>query len=106
MLDVAAPYLTSLLVTIYPMIKTLSLFDTLSEKESKQWLTYWVIFGVFTWIDHFDELILSWIPYYYAIKLSVLITMFHPEILGATILYDTYIKEMATNNDEIKQKAE
>ena len=61
------------------------------EDDDKQWLTYWVVFGLFTVTDQFGGLLLSFIPFYYVLKVAMLIWMFHPTSQGALVVYDSFI---------------
>ena len=50
-----------------------------------------VVFGTLTILDQFAGIILSLIPFYYVLKVSLLIWMFHPSTLGSLTLYDNFI---------------
>jgi receptor expression-enhancing protein 5/6 len=63
------------------------------DEDDKQWLTYWVVFGLFSIVDQFAGFILHWIPFYYFLKMGFLIWCFHPATQGATIVYNHYIRE-------------
>ena len=44
---------------IYPTLKSFLALDPKSSKgEDKQWLTYWVIFGIFNIVDQYAGIIL------------------------------------------------
>jgi uncharacterized membrane protein required for colicin V production len=51
------------------------------------------VFGLFQIVDHFAGFILHFIPFYYVLKMFVLIAMFHPSVNGATWVYKNYLKE-------------
>jgi hypothetical protein len=51
-------------------------------------------------IDQFAGFILHFIPFYYVLKLAVLIWLFYPKTLGATWVYTNYIQEYV---EDIKQ---
>ena len=61
-------------------------------EDDKQWLTYWVCFGAFNIVDQFAGIILQFIPFYYFLKLGFLVYLFHPSIMGATAVYNNWIK--------------
>jgi len=75
------------------------------ENDDKQWLTYWVVFGAFNIIDQFAGFVLHFIPFYYVLKLVVLILLFHPKFQGATWVYNNYIQEYATHIVELDEAA-
>ena len=61
--------------------------ETDHPDDDKQWLTYWVCFGVFNVIDQFAGFILQWIPFYYLAKLIFLLFLLHPKTRGAEMVY-------------------
>lgn len=38
--------------------------------DDTQWLTYWVVYAAFGIIEYFTDLILSWIPFYFLLKVN------------------------------------
>ena len=49
------------------------------------------MYGAFSVLDQFAGFILSFIPFYYFLKVGFLVWCMHPATNGATIVYDTYI---------------
>ncbi|MBV97667.1 Receptor expression-enhancing protein 5, partial [Eschrichtius robustus] len=39
-----------------------------NKEDDTQWLTYWVVYGVFSIAEFFSDLFLSWFPFYYMLK--------------------------------------
>lgn len=39
-----------------------------NKEDDTQWLTYWVVYGVFSIAEFFSDLFLSWVPFYYMLK--------------------------------------
>jgi len=103
---IGASYITCLLAVAYPAFKSFVCLDSNNEEEEKQWLTYWVVFGVFNIIDHFAGFILHWIPFYYVLKLAFLVFLFHPKFKGATFVYDNYLRDAVAPFDKLASEAE
>lgn len=80
------------------------------KDDDKQWLTYWVVFGLFTIADQCAGFILRFIPFYYVLKFACLIWLFHPKSRGATTVYNEFIRPYAEvikkGEQEIKEAAE
>jgi receptor expression-enhancing protein 5/6 len=80
--------ITNLIGVAYPVFMS---FHALESKErdadDKQWLTYWVIFSLFSVTDQFAGFILHFIPFYYVLKVATLIWLFHPAFQGASYVY-------------------
>mmetsp|Transcript_47528 Transcript_47528/g.64449 ORF Transcript_47528/g.64449 Transcript_47528/m.64449 type:complete len:128 (+) Transcript_47528:82-465(+) len=91
MFGVGASYITMLVGVAYPTFQSFLALESDGADDDKQWLTYWVCFGVFNIIDQFAGFILVWIPFYYFIKLIFLVALFHPQTRGAEKMYTWYI---------------
>ena len=46
-------------------------------------------------MEHFVGFILAIIPFYYVLKLAFVLWLWYPENDGATIVYDSYLREMS-----------
>ena len=91
MFGVGASYITMIVGVAYPAFQSFLALESDGADDDKQWLTYWVCFGVFNIIDQFAGFILVWIPFYYFIKIMFLIYLFHPATRGAETMYTWYI---------------
>ena len=91
MCGIGGTYITCLLGVAYPCFMSFLALESDEEDDDKQWLTYWVVFGLFNIIDQFAGFILSFIPFYYLMKLCFLIWLFHPISKGATTIYDHFV---------------
>ncbi|CAJ0938476.1 unnamed protein product [Ranitomeya imitator] len=64
-----------------------------SKDDDTQWLTYWVVYGVFSIIEFFSDIFLSWFPFYYIIKCAFLLWCMAPSPSnGAELLYKKIIR--------------
>ena len=63
--------ITSLVGTLYPGFSTIKAIQ--KNKDKKEWLTYWVIFGSFLIFDMFSTIIIKVVPYYFVLKIIFLI---------------------------------
>lgn len=39
-----------------------------NKDDDTQWLTYWVVYGIFSIAEFFSDIFLSWFPFYYMMK--------------------------------------
>lgn len=44
--------------------------ESANKEDYTQWLTYWVVYGVFVLAEIFTDVLLSWIPLYWFVKVS------------------------------------
>ncbi|KAF6357479.1 receptor accessory protein 5 [Rhinolophus ferrumequinum] len=52
----------------YPAYVSIKAIESPNKEDDTQWLTYWVVYGVFSIAEFFSDLFLSWIPFYYMLK--------------------------------------
>ena len=88
---VGASILTNIIGVAYPVFMSFHALESDGDDDDKQWLTYWVVFGIFNILDQFAGIILSFIPFYYVLKVATLIWLFHPASVGATYVYKEHI---------------
>ena len=84
--------LTANLVGVFfPAFQSFKALQSENADDSKRWLTYWIVFSGFSIGDHFTSFILSWIPFYFLLKLVFLVYLFHPVTDGANMIMRKYI---------------
>ena len=91
MLGIGDSYITTAIAVAYPCFMSFLALESEGVDDDKQWLTYWVVFGLFNILDHFAGFILTFIPFYYFLKLIFMVWLFHPATTGATVIYNVYI---------------
>uniref|UniRef100_A0A674HQP1 Receptor expression-enhancing protein n=1 Tax=Taeniopygia guttata TaxID=59729 RepID=A0A674HQP1_TAEGU len=64
-----------------------------SKEDDTMWLTYWVVYGVFSIAEFFSDLFLYWFPFYYAGKCLFLVWCMAPVPWnGSQVIYRTIIR--------------
>jgi len=91
--------LSSLVGFVYPAYKSFQAIESKTKGDDTQWLVYWVIFAIFSILEVFVELVLYWIPFYYAFKLAFLLWAMLPQTKGAKFLYDSFLKDFLKKNE-------
>ena len=86
--------ISTMVGTVYPIFKSLEAIEKNDPDEMKLWLAYWVIFSLFCIADRIaDKMCLKKvIPFYFLMKLSFLIFLFHPRTLGAKVLVEKVVQ--------------
>ena len=84
-------YVTCLVGVLCPTYMTLKVIESPEDDDDKQYLTYWVVYGLFSVIDVFTAFLVNRIPFYYTIKLAFLIWLFMPNFRGAIHVYNLII---------------
>merc|ERR1719502_2504297 len=80
-------FLCNLVGFVYPTYASIQALESPATDDDKQWLTYWVLYAGFSMLEHFTDVLLYWIPFYFSIKLGLLIWMMLPGQRGALWIY-------------------
>ena len=77
---VGGSFIANFIGVAYPCFMSFYSIETSSnEDDDKQWLTYWVLFGILSLIDQIGGgYVVQIVPFYWIIKLFILIWLFHP----------------------------
>jgi receptor expression-enhancing protein 5/6 len=78
---------------VYPAFKSLQAIESKTRGDDTQWHIYWVVYCFFSIIEIFADILLYWIPFYYAFKLAFLLWAMLPQTKGAKFLYDSFLKD-------------
>lgn len=66
--------------------------DSADETDNTQWLTYWVVFSLFSITESIAGFLTDMIPFYFLIKVAFFIWLYHPKFMGAGAVYAMVIK--------------
>ncbi len=85
----------------YPAVRSMKALETKDDDDDdKQWLTYWVIFGVHSLLEQFFGFILEFIPFYFYIKLAMYVWMMSPQTNGALTIYGTVLRPLLLKHEK------
>ena len=84
-------YVTCLVGVLCPTYLSLKAIEGPDDDDDKQYLTYWIVYGLFSVFDLFTAFLIKVIPFYYTIKLAFLIWLFMPNFKGAVYIYNILI---------------
>eukprot|EP01033_Poteriospumella_lacustris_P009658 gene9658-6910_t len=77
---------------LYPAYCSIKAIESNNKDDDTQWLTYWLVFGLFKVVESVADFLISSIPFYFLIKLAFLVYLFLPQTQGAKVVYDNVIK--------------
>jgi len=98
--------------TLLPAYRSYKAIKNKNVREYVKWMMYWVVYAIFMTCETFADMLLSWVPLYYEIKIIFIIWLLSPATKGSSILYrkfvhprllkheksiDKYINEAQTN---------
>ncbi|XP_071556436.1 receptor expression-enhancing protein 5 isoform X2 [Temnothorax nylanderi] len=78
---------------VYPAYQSMKALESPKKEDDTKWLTYWVVFAIFTIIEFFSEYIVCWFPVYWLFKSIFYVWLMAPtEYNGSLILYRRVIR--------------
>jgi receptor expression-enhancing protein 5/6 len=89
----AAQLLANLIGFAYPAYCSMKALESKNLKDDTQWLTYWVVFAVFSILEFFTDILVGWIPFYWVIKCTFMVWCMAPfEANGSSFIYNRIIR--------------
>ncbi|CCU99537.1 unnamed protein product [Malassezia sympodialis ATCC 42132] len=85
--NICAGFLTNFIGFFVPMYFSLAALETPQPQDDIQWLTYWVVFGFFNFLETFISFVLYWFPFYYTFKTLAIVWLVLPQTQGAKLVY-------------------
>eukprot|EP01084_Bolivina_argentea_P107373 191974_1 len=79
--------LSTLVGVVYPGWCSLKAIQSKQKDDDTFWLSYWVIYGLFSAVESITDILLFWVPFYELIKICFYIYLFSPQLKGALTLY-------------------
>ncbi|TFY77752.1 hypothetical protein EWM64_g6261 [Hericium alpestre] len=93
----AAP-VSNLVGWALPAYLSFKALETPGHQDDVQWLTYWVVFGFFNFIEGFAlRIVLYYFPWYFAFKTVFILWLQLPAFRGAQNIYYTLLKPVLAN---------
>lgn len=77
--------------TLYPAYASYKAVRTKNLKEYVKWMMYWIVFALFTCTETFTDMFLSWFPFYYEVKIILVLWLLSPATKGSSFLYRKFV---------------
>uniref|UniRef100_A0A8C3NQK4 Receptor expression-enhancing protein n=1 Tax=Geospiza parvula TaxID=87175 RepID=A0A8C3NQK4_GEOPR len=76
---------------LYPAYASYKAVKTKNIREYVRWMMYWIVFALFMATETFTDLLISWLPFYYEVKMAFVIWLLSPYTQGASLLYRRFV---------------
>ena len=96
--------LITTITVLYPAVHSIRAIETVDDEDDKIWLTYWMIFGLFTTLETFFGFVFYFIPYWDWVKLALFIWLLLPNFNGSKQLYDGVIRNFLDQHKDLIQE--
>ncbi|GAU90841.1 hypothetical protein RvY_03203-2 [Ramazzottius varieornatus] len=86
---------------LYPAYASYKAIRMKSPKDYVKWMMYWVVFSLFTAVETFTDVFLAfWFPFYYEIKILIVLWLMMPATRGSSILYRKFVHPLLVENEQ------
>ncbi|CAI5438752.1 unnamed protein product [Caenorhabditis angaria] len=96
----SAQLLCNFMGFVYPAYMSIRAIESSNKDDDTQWLTYWVVFAIFSVLEFFSVQIVAVFPIYWLFKSLFLLFLYLPAFRGATKLYHRFIQPFAAKHGQ------
>ncbi|KAA0709156.1 Receptor expression-enhancing protein 2 [Triplophysa tibetana] len=86
--------------TLYPAYSSYKAVKTKNVKEYVKWMMYWIVFALFTTAETITDMLLSWFPFYFELKIAFVIWLLSPYTKGSSVLYRKFVHPTLSNKEK------
>ncbi|KAM6035477.1 receptor expression-enhancing protein 4 isoform 2-T2 [Theristicus caerulescens] len=76
---------------LYPAYASYKAVRSKNIREYVRWMMYWIVFALFMATETITDLLISWFPFYYEVKMAFIIWLLSPYTRGASLLYRKFV---------------
>jgi len=76
---------------LYPAYSSYKAVKAAKLRSYVRWIMYWIVFALYTAVETFTDILLSWFPFYYTVKVLFVLWLSMPYTKGSTIIYRKFI---------------
>lgn len=85
---------------LYPTYSSFKAVRGKNVREYVKWMMYWIVFAIFSFVEVFADILISWFPFYYILKLCFILWLVLPATKGSSLLYRKVIHPQLVNREK------
>jgi len=86
---------------VYPAYASFKAIESEGKSDDTQWLTYWVVYAFFNLIESLlDFSVSGWIPFYFFIKIFIVLWLQLPQFMGAMYIYEKFLAPLLRQHEK------
>ncbi|XP_025021618.1 receptor expression-enhancing protein 3 isoform X2 [Python bivittatus] len=84
---------------LYPAYYSYKAVKTKNVKEYVRWMMYWIVFALYTVTETVADLLISWFPLYYELKIAFVVWLLSPYTRGASLIYRKFLHPLLSSKE-------
>ncbi|XP_032060015.1 receptor expression-enhancing protein 4 [Aythya fuligula] len=76
---------------LYPAYASYKAVKSKNIREYVRWMMYWIVFALFMATETLTDIFLSWLPFYYEVKMAFVLWLLSPYTRGSSLLYRKFV---------------
>ncbi|CAO3635221.1 unnamed protein product [Cunninghamella echinulata] len=86
---------------LYPAYMCYKAIKLNNASQYNSLIMYWIITTCYLVIEHITDIFIFWLPFYYEIKLLIMLWLILPQTNGTSIVYHQYLEPFLKQNEPI-----
>uniref|UniRef100_A0A7M4EFY8 Receptor accessory protein 3 n=1 Tax=Crocodylus porosus TaxID=8502 RepID=A0A7M4EFY8_CROPO len=84
---------------LYPAYYSYKAVKTKNVKEYVRWMMYWIVFALYSVTETIADLMVSWFPLYYELKIAFVVWLLSPYTRGASLIYRKFLHPLLSSKE-------
>lgn len=85
---------------LYPAYGSYKAIRTKNVKEYVRWMMHWIVMACFQFVETFSDVFICWLPFYYEVKVAIVLWLLSPMTKGSSILYKKFIHPKLSRHEQ------
>jgi len=85
--------------SLYPAYSSFKTIRSANVKHYVRWMMYWTVFALFSAAEHVADMFICWLPFYYEIKVLLVLWLMSSYTRGASHVYRKVLHPLLTRRE-------